>query len=269
MTARGGYCDIDRDFSKTVSVIVPVFRLEKYIRETMDSIANQTYEDWEMILVNDNTDDNSVEIIEKYIVEKGFQDRVFLYHQKDEKGAASARNRGVREAHGRYIAYLDGDDVWMPDKLEKELAFMSEKDAGFVFTGYEFADANAVGMGKIVRVPATLNYKQALKNTTIFTSTVMFDTEKLAREKLMMPLIKSEDTALWWRILREGNVAYGLDANLVLYRRPGKNGKSLSSNKFEAIKRVWALYRKSEGLNVFVSFYYFCFWAVRAVLRRV
>jgi len=260
---------MERDYSKTVSVIIPVFRLEKYIEETMDSIVAQTYTDWEMILVNDHTDDNSVEIINRYIAKKGLEDKIFLYHQGDAKGAAHARNRGVEESHGRYITYLDGDDVWRADKLEKELGFMKNMEAAFVFTGYEFADAAAVGTGKVVHVPATLNYKQALKNTTIFTSTVMFDTEKIPRNELMMPIVKSEDTALWWRILRGGVVAHGLDENMVLYRRPGKNGKSLSSNKFEAIKRIWALYRKCEGLNVFVSAYYFCFWAVRAVLRRI
>ena len=258
-----------RDYSKTVSIIIPVFRLEKYINDTLDCIVAQSYEDWELILVDDHSDDASAELIEKYVADKGLQEKVLLFHQTDEKSAACARNRGVRESHGRYIAYLDGDDVWREDKLERELAFLQEKNAAFVFTGYEFADANAVGTGKIVHVPETINYKQALKNTTIFTSTVMFDTEKIAREKLMMPLIKSEDTAMWWRLLREGLIAYGLNENMVLYRRPGKNGKTLSSNKFEAIKRVWAIYRKAEGLNVFGSAYYFCFWAVRAVLRRI
>ena len=257
---------MDRDYSQTVSVIIPVYLLEKYIKQTMECVLAQTYKDWEMVLVEDGGKDRSAEIIEEFIKENDLSDRVRLIHQKDEFGAAAARNTGVRESKGRYIAYLDGDDVWMPDKLEKELAFLREKDAGFVFTGYEFADANAVGNGKIVHVPATLNYKQALKNTTIFTSTVMFDTQKIPREKLMMPKIKSEDTALWWRLLREGNIACGLDENLVLYRRPGK---SLSSNKLEAVRRIWLLYRKAEHLNVFYSAYNFVFWAFRAVARRI
>ncbi|MBR1860423.1 MAG: glycosyltransferase family 2 protein [Lachnospiraceae bacterium] len=254
------------DYSRTVSVIIPVYHLEKYIRQTMECVLAQTYTDWEMVLVEDGGNDRSAEIIEEFIKEKDLSGRIRLIHQKDEFGAAAARNTGVRESRGRYIAYLDGDDVWSENKLEKQLAFMKEKDAAFVFTGYEFADANAVGNGKVVRVPETLNYKQALRNTTIFTSTVMFDTRKLPREKLMMPKIKSEDTALWWRLLREGNIAYGLDENLVLYRRPGK---SLSSNKLEAVRRIWMLYRKSEKLNIFASAVNFVFWAVRAVGRRI
>ena len=121
-------------------------------------------------------------------------------------------------------------------------------------------------MGKVVRVPETLEYKEALKNTTIFTSTVVFDTTRIDKELLNMPNVKSEDTALWWKILRNGYKAYGLDENLVFYRRPAV---SLSSNKLVAIKRIWNLYRNVEKLSLPCSCYNFCFWAVRAVLRRV
>ena len=166
----------------------------------------------------------------------------------------------------RYIAYLDADDYWTSDKLERELAFLREKQAGFVFTGYEFGDENAKGTGKVVRVPGTLNYRQALANTTIFTSTVMLDTEKIDRSLMEMPCIKSEDTASWWRILKTGVTAYGLNENLVVYRRAGK---SLSSNKIEALRRIWNLYRRAAGLSVFASACHFVPWAYRAVRRRV
>jgi teichuronic acid biosynthesis glycosyltransferase TuaG len=250
----------------TVSIIIPVYHLEKYIKQTMQCVMDQTFTDWELILVEDNSDDRSGELIEEFIKEHGIEDKAKLIRQRDDSGAAAARNRGVSESKGRYIAYLDGDDVWAKDKLEKQLAFMKENDAAFSFTGYEFANADAVGTGKVVRVKKEFTYKQALKNTTIFTSTVMFDTEKIPREKLMMPRIKSEDTALWWNILREGVTAYGLDENLVLYRRPGK---SLSSNKLEALRRIWNLYRKNEHFNIFKSAYYFVFWAFTAVGRRI
>ena len=115
-------------------------------------------------------------------------------------------------------------------------------------------------------MPQTLRYRQALKNTTIFTSTVMFDTTIVPKALLQMPLVKSEDTALWWKVLRQGYTAYGLDENLVRYRRVGR---TLSSNKFKAIRRIWNLYRNVEGLSLPASAWNFCFWAVRAVLRRV
>ena len=251
--------------NERISIVVPVYNAEKYIEETMDSVLTQTYPDWELLLVLNGCVDATEEVVNRYkAAHEDSNIRVIL--ETENKGAALARNRGVNESTGRYIAYVDADDIWKPEKLEHLLAFMKEKDAAFVCSGYEFADENAKGTGKVVHVPETLNYRQALKNTTIFTSTVMFDTTKLPKEKIQMPVIKSEDTALWWKILREGHIVHGLDENLVLYRRPKK---SLSSNKLEAIRRIWNLYRKAEGLSVLYSAYNFCFWAVRAVIRRV
>ncbi len=258
---------MDRNINteELVSIIVPVYNVEKYIVETMECVRKQTYPHWELLLVEDVGTDKTRELIEKYL-EETKDHRIRLICQKTNKGAAFARNRGLKEAKGRYIAYLDADDLWVPEKLEKELAFMSRMDAAFAFTGYEFADEQGNGTGKVVQVPATLNYKEALKNTTIFTTTVMFDTGKIDKSMLEMPIIKSEDTALWWKVLRNGYVAYGLNENLVKYRR---GGKSLSSNKLEAMRRIWNLYRKAEGMGMLNSAYHFCFWAVRAVKRRI
>ena len=251
--------------SDLISIIVPVYNVENFIVETMDSVLAQTYHNWELLLVEDCSSDNTVTLIRQYM-EKTGDPRIRLIRQPSNMGAARARNKGLKEANGRYISYLDADDLWVPEKLEKELAFMKEKDAVFAFTGYEFADETGKGMGKVVHVPEKLTYKQALSNTTIFTTTVMFDLEKLPREQLEMPVMKSEDTALWFRVLRSGVTAYGLDENLVKYRRAGK---SLSSNKLEAIRRIWNLYRRAEGMNVINSAWHFCFWALRAVKRRI
>jgi len=143
---------------------------------------------------------------------------------------------------------------------------MQEHECEFSFTSYQFADENAVPNGSIVHVPEKINYNQALKNTTIWTSTVMFDLTKLGKEDVKMPNVKSEDTACWWKILKKIDYAYGLDEILSFYRR---TAGTLSSNKFEAIKRIWNLYRNVEHLNIFKSAYCFCGYAVRAVLRRV
>lgn len=251
--------------NELVSIVIPVYHAERYIRDTLDSVRSQTYPHWELLLVADGGEDPTIPVIQKYVEEKK-EERIRLLIQKENQGAALARNRGVAEAQGRYIAYLDADDLWKADKLQKELEFLDKKDVAFAFTGYEFGDENAVGTGTVVRVPEVLKYKEALKNTTIFTSTVMFDTQKIRKELLEMPNMRSEDTALWWKVLRSGYDAYGLDENLVVYRRPTK---SLSSNKLEAIRRIWNLYRKAEGLSIPYSCYNFCFWAVKAVLRRV
>ena len=248
-----------------ISIVVPVYNAGRFIEETMDCVRRQTYENWELLLVNDKSSDNSAQIIESYIEEKQ-EARIRLINQPENRGAARARNRGVQEAKGRYIAYLDADDLWEPKKLELEVGFLSEKQAAFAFTGYEFANELGEGTGKIVHVPETLTYKQALCNTTIFTSTVMFDTSLIDKSLLEMPVIKSEDTALWWKVLRNGYTAYGLDKNLVKYRR---SENTLSSDKVEALRRIWNLYRKAEGIGIFRSAIYFCFWAFRAVKRRV
>ncbi|MBP5659863.1 MAG: glycosyltransferase family 2 protein [Lachnospiraceae bacterium] len=244
-----------------ISIIVPVYNAEKFIKETIKSVLNQTYTDFELLLVDDCSKDGSVQAIES------FEDpRVILLKQEQNAGAYAARNRGLKEAKGRYIAFIDSDDLWEPSKLERELAFMEREDAGFVFTGYEFADENCVGTGKVVKVPHTINFKQALSNTTIFTSTVLIDREKIPDELIEMPHIASEDTATWWRILKAGHIGYGLNENLVKYRR---SKGSLSSDKIEALRRIWGLYRKIAGLSVVSSAWYFVGWAFRAVLRRV
>lgn len=248
-----------------VSIVIPVYNANKYIEATVESVVSQTYEKWELLLVDDGSTDGSTETIQR-LAKEDASGRIRVICPKEHGTAAKARNYGIENSNGRYIAFLDADDLWDKDKLSKELEFLSEKEAGFVFTGYEFADAEGNGSGKIVKVPPTLNYKQALKNTTIFTSTVLIDTKKVDKKLVMMPEIKSEDTATWYQILRNGHLAYGLNENLVKYRRVAN---SLSSNKFEAIKRIWNLYRKAEKLSVPYSAYNFVFWAVRAVLRRI
>lgn len=244
-----------------VSIIVPVYNAAPVIADTIRSILSQSYTDFELLLVDDGSSDESRNIISEYI-----SDRVKLLDNEKEKGAAGARNTGIAAACGRYIAFIDADDLWREDKLSKQIAFMNETGAAFSFTGYEFADKDGRGLGRIVRVPRVITYRQALKNTTIFTSTVVFDMSILAKEDIMMPNVRSEDTATWWKVLKLTGRAYGLDESLVLYRRIGS---SLSSNKIEALRRIWNLYRKVEHLGMFYSIYCFCFWAARAVARRV
>jgi len=246
-----------------VSIVIPVHNARSFIEKTTESVKSQTYDNWELILVENASVDGTKEVIERLAEE---DERIRVIDLKDSASAALARNAGVEASNGRFVSFLDADDIWREDKLEKECAFMIENDAAFAFTGYEFGDDEANPTGKIVKVPKVITYKEALKNTTIFTSTVMFDTSKIQRQSIRMPEIKSEDTALWWKLLREGFDAYGLNENLVIYRRPAR---SLSSNKFEAIKRIWYLYRKWEKLSLIKSAWYFVNWAINAVLRRV
>ena len=255
--------------SGLVSIIVPVYNAAPYIAKTIEMVRQQTYDNWELILVNDDSKDNSLQEISKTMEkyedcrEKG---KIKVINKPCNEGAAKARNTGLSVAKGRYIAFLDADDLWLPDKLSKELAFMEERQAGFVFSAYEFGDEQARPTGRIVHVPDKLTYRKALSRTVIFTTTVLLDRTIIPDRLMQMPEVASEDTATWWQILREGYVAYGLDEVLAVYRRPAR---SLSSNKLTAIKRIWYLYRRQEGLSLPESIFYFVFWAYRATVRRI
>lgn len=285
-----------------VSVIVPVYNSRSYIRETLDSvIAQRGYgdgRDMEIIIVDDGSTDGTLDAVRSYVNKvneagrKGVktanaatgedfgkhadagtlehyvnskQISVRLITNRYRKGAAGARNTGIDEASGRYIAFIDADDKWLPDKLMKQIQLMEKTGAAFSFTGYEFADEHCVGMGRIARVPSGIDYRHALKNTTIFTSTVVLDMEKLAKQDIYFPYIASEDTANWWKILKRTGTATGLDEPLTLYRR---SKKTLSSNKLVGIQRIWGLYM-NEGLSVPYSIFCFVCFAFNAVKRRI
>lgn len=244
-----------------ISIIIPVYNAEKFLDETINTVLNQTYKKFELILVNDGSKDKSVDVIKKYN-----DKRIKLIDNKNNKGAALSRNDGIRKAKGRYICFLDADDLWNKEKLEKQINFMKEKECAFSFTGYEFANENGIPNGKKVFIPKKLNYKSALKNTTISTITVMIDTKKMDKDLIYMNNVKSEDTATWWNILKNGYEAFGLNEILSFYRR---SDGTLSSNKIEAIRRIWNLYRNVFKLGFFYSLYNFVFYAINAVKRRI
>ncbi len=249
-------------YTDLVSIIVPVHNAEKFISDTISCIKSQTYDNWELILVDDGSTDSSARVILPFLTDE----RISLLTIKKAGGAAGARNKGLAASKGRFITFLDADDIWFEEKLEKQLKFMEKKDCAFSFTSYEFATSDGIGVDKIVRVPGEITYRQAVKNTTIFTSTVMFDTEKMDKALIEMPNVPSEDSATWWQILKTGIIGYGLDDALTLYRR---SEGTLSSNKLTAIKRIWNLYRNVEHFSLPYSCYCFCFYAINAVFRRL
>jgi teichuronic acid biosynthesis glycosyltransferase TuaG len=246
-----------------VSIVVPVYNAARFMDDTIHTVLNQTYQNWELLLVDDCSSDDSVQIIKKYLKK---DKRIKLFKLSENSGAAIARNTGIDNAKGRYLAFLDADDLWVKNKLELQVAFMQEKNAAFSFTGYEFADENGRPNGKKVHVPKTITYKQALKNTTIWTSTVMLDMQVLNKPTIYMPDIGSEDTATWWKILKQIDHAHGLNNNLSFYRR---HGSTLSSNKLKAVKRTWNLYRKRESLGLLHSFINLSYYLLFALYRRV
>lgn len=250
-----------------ISVVIPVYNASKYITDTILSVKSQTYTNWELVLVDDGSTDQSLSIMRHMAEEMNREkERVRIFELGGNQKAARARNRGVLEAKGDYVAFLDADDLWDPEKLNKQIRMMQEKDCAFSFTGYEFADEDGIGVQKIVHVPEKINYKRAVRNTTIFTSTVMFDLRKLTKKDIEMPLVASEDTATWWKVLKKIPYAYGLDEDLTLYRR---GGATLSSNKVEAVKRTWNLYRNVEHFGLIKSAWCFVCYLIHAIIRRM
>lgn len=252
-----------------VSIVIPVHNAENFIGDTIRSCMAQSFRDWELLLVNDHSEDASEEIMRSLIEEchdRGLTNDIRILQVEEGHGAAIARNTGIRAAKGRFIAFLDADDVWEPEKLEEQMGFIEDNKAAFSFTGYEFADETGIGIDKIVHVPERMTYSQALKNTTIFTSTVIFDTSILDKKLIEMPDVPSEDTATWWKVLKSGYTAYGLDRPLTLYRR---SGNTLSSDKGKAIRRIWNLYRNVEKLSPMKSAWCFLHYAVHATARRI
>lgn len=245
-----------------VSIIIPVYNSAKYLNETIRTVKNQTYKNWEIIFIDDCSTDESPVIISENVSPK-----IRYYRLKKNSGAAQARNAGINAANGRFICFLDADDLWDKTKLEAQTLFMLENGYAFTFTDYEYARPDGSGTGVITKIPDSLTYFNALKNTVIFTSTVMLDVSKIKKEDILMPDVPYEDTATWWKILKKYGKAYGLKKNLTRYRRSG--GKTLSSNKLTGIKRAWNLYRRVEGFSVIKSAYYFTFYAYNAVLRRI
>lgn len=246
-----------------VSIITPVYNAEEFIAETIQSVRDQTFQNWEMILVNDQTPDNSVKIIESLMKEDS---RLKLIHLPENSGAAVARNAGLDAAQGRYVAFIDSDDVWHPRKLEKQLEFMKEHHYEFTYTNFALMTQEGAIRKDQVNLPLELGYYDLLKNTSIACSTVMIDRQEVGA--FHMPLVrKGQDTATWLMLMRERSLkAHGLDEVLNYYRQVKG---SISSNKFGALKRTWYLYRHLEKLSFLKASYYFTHYVINATLRRI
>lgn len=250
--------------SELVSIITPSYNSEKYIEKTIESVIAQTYGNWEMIIVDDCSDDSTCEIVES-ISER--EPRVKLIRQEQNGGAAKARNRALEESKGRFIAYLDADDIWYPEKLQKQVDFMLKNKAGFSCASYEVIDDDGNKLNKEVHMLPRADYVGFLTNNLLQTVGIMADTSIVDKSLLHMPdLRRRQDAATWLQVLKAGNDCFGLDEVLAQYRRAAN---SLSSNKAKAVKGVWQLYRDIEKLSLPFSIYCFVRYAFLAVWKRV
>lgn len=243
-----------------VSVVIPVYNVERFIKITLDSVLNQTYKNFEIILVDDCSTDRSAQII----LEMAKQHPQIRYKKlSTNSGAGFARNTAIKMAKGQYIAFLDSDDCWKPTKLEKEISLAKAQHAEIVFTAIEMIDEKGNLIKTKRNVKEKINYQFLLTNTMIATSSVLIDISKVG--KFEMPLVRSgQDYATWLMLLRNGRYAYGINKALTQYRRVTG---SLSSKKAKNWKKVWNIQVHLEGISPAVAYWHCFCYAVNAVKK--
>lgn len=252
----------------TVSIVMPVFNAADTIAASIDGVRGQTFEDWQLVCVDDASADSSAEIIEEAAAA---DPRIELVRLPGRSGAAVARNTAIGRAQGRYVAFCDADDIWLPRKLEAQLDFARETGSPLTFTSYAkihgddpVTAAQWQGGDRIVHARDRVTYRDLRRENYIGCSTAMYDVDEFGRRK--MPLIeRRQDYGLWLDLLRDGALARGLDEVHVLYREGGRS--SLSSNKLKAATFNWRIYREVEGWSLPVSALAFANYAVRGLRK--
>ncbi|WDE13289.1 glycosyltransferase family 2 protein [Thalassomonas haliotis] len=247
-----------------ISIIMATYNSAKYIEKSIESILNQTNSDWELVITDDSSTDDTFQILESY---QSKYDNIHVLKNKVNSGAAVARNSSLNQAKGRFIAFLDSDDLWHENKLQRQIAFMKKSQSAMTFTSYEIIDEAGQATGKKVdiNIPNKIDYRDLLsKKATFGCSTVIVD--KNITGDFMMPLLRTgQDFATWLLILKKIDFALHFPEVLTSYRiTPG----SISRNKFSKAKRQWQIYRKIEQLGFLESSRHFVNYAIRAVLRK-
>lgn len=245
---------------KLISVITPTYNCAEFISRTIESVQAQTYQNWEMIIVDDRSKDNTKEIVEKYMKD----DNRIKYHLLEvNSGAAVARTTAMQMANGSYMAFLDSDDIWLPDKLEKQIKWMTDNGYAFSCTAYEQIDENDKSLGKVIKTVKKTDYNRLLLDCPVGNSTVIYDVEQMG--KFEVPNIrKRNDDALWLQMLKKEKYIWGMPDVLMKYRI---RRNSISSNKLSVIKYHWILYREIEHLSIPRSVFHIVYWCIIKVLR--
>ena len=233
-----------------VSIITPCFNSAAFLRETYESVKSQTMTDWEMLIVDDGSTDDSLAIA-RTLESEDPRVRVFAL-PKNYGRPHQARNVAIDEGQGAFLAFLDSDDLWLPEKLEKQIEFMEQNSAALSFTQYRRFSSDQQTPGKLITVPRIINYKDLLKHNVIACLTAMIDRRKTGPIKMQDYWL--DDFLLWLEITKRGMPAHGLDMDLARYR---VGQSSMSKNKLRAAYRTWVMYRRPENLSVPKALYYF------------
>lgn len=243
-----------------VSIITPTFNSEKFILETIQSVQNQIYQIWEMIIVDDGSSDTTKSIIQN---EMKNDLRIHFFSLEKNVGPAKARNIGINEAKGKYMTFLDADDIWFPDFIENSIQTIHKTGIYFVFSSYRRSNENLEFVYSDFIVPKKVIYTDILKTNSISCLTAFIDIEALGK-KYMPEINKRQDMGLWLKYLKEIPFAYGIQETKAIYRM---RENSLSRNKLNLLKYQWQFYREIERLNVFKSSYYMLQWMSRGFIK--
>ena len=244
-----------------VSVVMPAYNAEAFIAEAIASVRGQTFPHWDLIVVDDCSTDDTVRVACEWMER---DPRVKVVRLPVNGGTSAARNLGLSQCSGRYIAFLDADDVWAPEKLEKQLAFMVQYNVGFSFTAYQ--KFGSAGPGGVISARPSVSWRDMLKGNRIGCSTVMLDTRLFPQIRFPTGLGRQEDYALWLSLLRGGGLAYGLNEPLMRYR---VHEASKSSRKLRSVTAQWLVYRELEKLPPLRAAWYLGHYAVRGVVKAL
>ena len=244
-----------------MSIITPLYNGEEFIKDAVESVLAQTYENWELLVIDDGSADNGYNIVKEY---SDKDKRIKLLKNEKNSGVTKTRNKGIESSKGRYIAFLDSDDMWQKEKLERQINFMKAHDAAISCTAYARVDREG-NEKKIIHVKEEITYNMLLKTNMMGCLTVIYDTEKTGK-RYFAEAEKSEDYILWLSMVRDIKKAYGLDETLAYYR---VLDNSRSSNKLKVVKFQWKIYRKYEKLSLFKTMYCFIFYILEGTRKNL
>lgn len=232
-----------------VSIITPTYNSEEFISKTIQSIINQTYTKWELIITDDCSTDSTWNILESFA---NNHNRIHIYRLKTNSGAGIARNNSIAKANGRFIAFCDSDDQWFPQKLEKQVKYMLDHNTHFSYSSYLVQDENQKIIGKI-NAPQIISYQKILRNNYVGCLTAIYDSQELGK-LFMSDTRKRQDWILWIHILEKLHEVKGIDEPLAIYT---KRENSISRNKLDLLKHNWRLYYNTLNFNKYKASWYF------------
>jgi teichuronic acid biosynthesis glycosyltransferase TuaG len=229
-----------------VSIITPSFNSEKFIAETIQSVRNQTYQNWEMIIVDDCSTDHTVAIVAKMAL---LDNRIQLFQSEENSGTGIARNRALQKAKGRYISFLDADDLWKPQKLEIQIKFLKNNNFPFTFSFYDCINEQGKELSKRVEAPRNLSYRQLFFCNYVGNLTGIYDVNHFGKIAISS-IRKRQDWMLWLIILKKVKSAKPIPESLAFYRI---RENSISASKIDLLKHNFGVYRKFHGFNLVYS----------------